>query len=90
MKMATENLQNAAEQRLAARQKYIEERVKAIPSDLNTLNEAHLVSLVKEFYKQLNEAEESRYDLEMKIRKQDYEVSLIYTEFFNLIKFTFI
>lgn len=90
MKMATENLQNAAEQRLAARQKYIEERVKAIPNDLNTLNEAHLVSLVKEFYKQLNEAEESRYDIEMKIRKQDYEVSLIYTEFFNLIKFTFI
>jgi len=73
--MATDNLKNAAEVRLAARKNYIEERVKAIPNDLNTLNEANLVSLVKEFYKQLTDTEESRYDLEMKIRKQDYDVN---------------
>ncbi|CAF0903934.1 unnamed protein product [Rotaria sordida] len=75
MKMASENLQNAAEQRSAARKKYIEEHVKAIPNDLTSLNEAHLVSLVKEFYKQLTESEESRYDFEMKIRKQDYDIN---------------
>jgi hypothetical protein len=75
MKMATDNLKNAAEARLAARKNYIEERVKSIPNDLNTLNEANLVSLVKELYKQLGDTEESRYDLEMKIRKQDYEVN---------------
>ena len=74
MKMATDNLKNAAEARLAARQKYIEERVNALPSDLNSLNEAHLVSLVKELHKQLAEHEEAFYDLEMKIRKQDYDV----------------
>ena len=82
MKMATENLKNAAEQRLAARQKYIEERVKAIPADFNSVNEAHLVSLVKEFHKQLADVEEARYDLEMKIRKQDYEVNLFRFQFF--------
>ena len=75
MKMATDNLKNAAEQRSLARKNYIEERVKAIPSDLNALNEASLVSLVKDLHKQLNTGEESRYDLEMKIRRQDYEVS---------------
>jgi hypothetical protein len=75
MKMATDNLKNAAEARLAARKNYIEERVKSISNDLNTLNEANLVSLVKELYKQLGDTEESRYDLEMKIRKQDYEVN---------------
>jgi hypothetical protein len=75
MKMATENLNVAAEQRLAARQKYIEERVAAIPNDLESLNEAHLVSLVKELHKKLADTEESRYDLEMKIRKHDYDVS---------------
>lgn len=74
MKMATENLKNVAEKRLAARKNYIEERVKAIPNDLNALNEANLVSLVKELYKQLTDTEESRYDFEMKIRKQDYDV----------------
>jgi len=75
--MATDNLKNAAEARLAARKNYIEERVKSISNDLNTLNEANLVSLVKELYKQLGDTEESRYDLEMKIRKQDYEVNKI-------------
>lgn len=74
MKMATENLKDAAEQRLAARQKYIEEHVKQIPTEFHSLNEAHLVSMIKEYYKQLTEAEEARYDLEMKIRKQDYDV----------------
>jgi hypothetical protein len=74
MKMATDNLKNAAEERLGARKKYIEERVKSLPNDLNSLNEAQLVSLVKEFYKQLTDTEETRYDFEMKIRRQDYEV----------------
>jgi hypothetical protein len=74
MKMATDNLKNAAEQRLAARKNYIEERVKPIPNDLHSLNEASLVSLVKDLHKQLANTEESSYDLEMKIRKQDYEV----------------
>jgi hypothetical protein len=75
MKMATDNIKNAAEQRSAARKKYIEERVKAAPTDYNSLNEAHLVSLVKELHKQLLETEEARYDMEMKIRKQDYDVN---------------
>jgi hypothetical protein len=78
MKMATDNLSVAAEQRVAARQKYIDERVKPAPNDFNSLNEAHLVSLVKELHKQLNEAEESRYDYEMRIRKQDYDVNLFF------------
>jgi len=82
--MATENLKNAAEQRLTARKNYIEERVKALPNDFNSLNEAHLVSLVKEFHKQLAYTEETRYDLEMKIRKQDYDVK---THFLHLKKF---
>ena len=74
MKMATDNLKNAAKERLAARKKYIEERLKPLASDLNSLNEANLVSLVKDLYKQLNDTAETGYDLEMKIRKQDYDV----------------
>ena len=77
MKMATDNLKNAAEERSAARQKYIEERLTAIPADLNSLNEAHLVSMVKELHKQLADTNESCYDMEMKIRKQDYEVTFL-------------
>lgn len=75
MKMATENLKNAAEERLGARKKYIEERLKPLSENLNSLNEANLVSMVKELHKQLVDTEESAYDLEMKIRKQDYEVN---------------
>ena len=77
MKMATDNLQNVAAARQAARQKYIEERINPLPNNVDSLNEAHLVSLVKELHKQLAETEEARYDLEMKIRKQDYDVKSI-------------
>ena len=77
MKMATDNLQNVAAARQAARQKYIEERINPLPNNVDSLNEAHLVSLVKELHKQLAETEEARYDLEMKIRKQDYDVRFI-------------
>ncbi|CAF1249307.1 unnamed protein product [Adineta ricciae] len=75
MKMATENIKDAADKRSTARKKYIDERVKPAPDDYNALNEAHLVSLVKELYKQLSDTEEQRYDMEMKIRKQDYDIN---------------
>lgn len=73
--MATDNLKNAAEQRSAARTKYIEERVQALPNDLQSLSENDLRELVKQFHKQLTQTEESRYDFEMKIRKQDYDIN---------------
>ncbi|UJR35035.1 hypothetical protein I4U23_027811 [Adineta vaga] len=75
MKMATENIKDAADKRSAARQNYIDERVKPAPNDYNSLNEANLVSLVKELYKKLADAEEQKYDMEMKIRKQDYDIN---------------
>ena len=75
MKMATDNLKNAAEQRLAARTKYIEERVQALPANLQSLSENELRELVKQFHKQLAQTEEARYDFEMKIRKQDYDIN---------------
>lgn len=76
MKMASDNLKNAAEQRSAARKNYIEERVKALPNDLDGLNENQLLNFVRDLHHQLAQTEEHRYDLEMKIRKQDYEVRL--------------
>lgn len=75
MKMATDNMKNAAEQRSAARTKYIEERVQALPNDLQSRSENELRELIKQFHKQLIQTEESRYDFEMKIRKQDYDIN---------------
>ncbi|CAF1140249.1 unnamed protein product [Didymodactylos carnosus] len=75
MKMATDNLKNAAQQRLEARKNYIAERVKPLPTDFNSLTEAHLVSILKDLHKQLTEQEEASYDVEMKIRKQDYDIN---------------
>ena len=39
---------------------------------------AQLKSLCQELYNQLKTNEESRYDLELKIRKQDYDVRKYY------------
>jgi troponin I len=35
-----------------------------------------LVSLAKELHRKISEAEEQKYDMEMRIRKHDYEVFL--------------
>ena len=37
-------------------------------------NKAKLVSMCKDFHKKITEQEEAKYDMEFKIRKQDYEV----------------
>jgi len=74
MKMATENLKAETERKLKAKQNYIESKVKEI-GDVSGLNEANLVSMVKDMHKQIVETEEAKYDLEMKIRKHDYEIN---------------
>ena len=73
MKMATENLKLEAERKLKAKQAYIDSKVSALP-DVRGLNEAQLVSICKDLHRQMAEAEEAKYDLEFKIRRQDYEV----------------
>ena len=74
MKMATENLKNAAEQRLTARKNFIAEHVPALPSDLQSLDEAVLQAFVRDLHQQLANVEDTRYELEMAIRRQDYQV----------------
>jgi len=74
MKMATENLKAETERKLQAKKNYIEGKVKEI-GDVSNLNEANLVSMVKDMHKQIVETEEAKYDLEMKIRKHDYEIN---------------
>ena len=50
-----------------------------LPSLVPLLFLAQLKTLCQELHKQLQSHEESRYDLEFKIRKQDYDVSLPYS-----------
>jgi len=52
----------------------LSDKVRDLP-DLDSQNEASLVSLCKELHRKITEAEEARYDLEMKIRKHDYEIN---------------
>lgn len=73
MKKATEDLKNEAEKKMAAKKNYLDQKVKSLP-EMHHLNEAQLVSICKDLHKQIAESEENRYDLEMKIIKQDYEV----------------
>lgn len=74
MKMATENLKGEQQRRLEARKNYIEQRLNPL-EDLNSMNESALKSLCQDLHKQLQTIEESRYDLEFKIRKQDYDIN---------------
>lgn len=74
MKKAAEDLENEAREKAEAKRKYIEEKVKPLP-DVSHINEAQLVALCKELHKNIVEMENSKYDLEMKIRKHDYELN---------------
>lgn len=74
MKMATENLKGEQQRRLEARKNYIEQRLKPL-DDLNSMSESDLKSLCQDLQKQLLTNEENRYDLEFKIRKQDYDIN---------------
>jgi troponin I, cardiac muscle len=74
MKKATEDLKNEAEKKIAAKKAYLDQRVKPLP-EMGSLNEAQLVSICKDLHKQIADQEEAKYDFEMKIRKQDYEIN---------------
>ena len=74
MKKATEDLKNEAERKSQAKKSYLDAKVQALP-DVHSLNEAQLVSICKDLHRQIAEAEEGKYDLEFKIRRQDYEIN---------------
>jgi len=74
MQMVSEDLKNVAQAKLEAKTNYLNEKIKDLP-DLQSSNEATLVSLCKELHRKIAEAEENRYDLEIKIRNRDYEIN---------------
>lgn len=74
MKKAAEQLAAEVARKEAEKKAFLDARVKPIPPELNSLNEAQLVALCKDIHAQITAAEEERYASEMKIRKTDYEV----------------
>lgn len=73
MKIAAEQLEEEQRQKALQKQKFLDDNVKPLP-DLSGLNEAQLVALCKDLHKQIADAEEVKYDAEIKIRMKDYDV----------------
>ena len=74
MKIAAEQLAAELARKEAEKKAFLDSRVKPIPPDCKSLNEAQLVALCKDIHAQITTAEEERYGIEMKIRRTDYEV----------------
>jgi len=74
MKIAQEQLEEEQRQKALQKQKYLDDNVKPMP-DLSGLNEAQLVALCKDLHKQISDAEETKYDAEIKIRMKDYDLN---------------
>ncbi|UJR35036.1 hypothetical protein I4U23_027812 [Adineta vaga] len=74
MKMATDNLKGEQQRRLEVRKNYIEQRLKPL-DDVHSMSDAQLKTLCQELHNQLKATEESRYDLEFRVRKQDYDIN---------------
>jgi len=88
MKMATDNLKGEQQRRLEARKNFIEQRLKPL-DDLQSMSDAQLKSLCQDLHNQLKANEDSSYDLELKVRKQDYDINEL-TIKFNDIKGKFV
>jgi len=74
MNKANEDLKRESERKAAAKKNYLDQKVQPLPN-LHSLNEANLVSICKDLHKNITDAEELKYDLEMKIRRQDYDIN---------------
>ena len=74
MKIAQEQLEEEQRQKALQKQKYLDDNVKPLPN-LAGLNEAQLVAFCKDLHAQIAQAEEVKYDSEIKIRMKDYDVS---------------
>lgn len=74
MKIAQEQLEEEQRQKALQKQKFLDDNVKPLPN-LQGLNEAQLVALCKDLHKQISEAEEVKYDAEIKIRMKDYDLN---------------
>jgi len=74
MKMATDNLKGEQQRRLEARKNFIEQRLKPL-DDVSSMSDAQLKTLCQDLHNQLKTTEEGRYDLEFKVRKQDYDIN---------------
>jgi len=74
MKIANEQLIAEQEKKKAAKKNYLDSKVKPL-GDVRGMNEAQLVSICKDLHKQITEQEEFKYDQELRIRKQDYEIN---------------
>ena len=68
MTKATEALKMEQEKKARAKQDYMDSKVKPLPN-VESMNEANLVSICKDLHAQILAAEEQKYDSEMKIRK---------------------
>merc|ERR1719468_507893 len=74
MKIAAEQLEEEQRQKALQKQKFLDDNVKSLPS-LSGLNEAQLVAICKDLHKQISDAEETKYDAEIKIRMKDYDLN---------------
>lgn len=90
MKIAAEQLAAELARKEAEKKAFLDSRVKPIPPDLSSLNEAQLVSLCKDIHAQIVIAEEERYASEMKIRKTDYEVKIKINRFLVIFYIIFL
>jgi hypothetical protein len=74
MTKAAEALRIEQEKKAKAKQDYMDSKVQPLPN-IEGMNEANLVSICKDLHAQILAGEEQKYDSEMKIRKQDYDIN---------------
>lgn len=75
--LAAEELKKEQARKAAERKRILEERT-GVPKNLDSMNEAELQQVCKEYHERLMKLEGEKYDLEYSTAKKEFEVSFYY------------
>ncbi|KAI0988132.1 hypothetical protein GJ496_007111 [Pomphorhynchus laevis] len=72
---ASEDLQVEATAKAHKKKTYLADKIQPLPTNLESLSESELQHLLNSLHDKINNGESERYDIEFKVRRNDYEIN---------------
>lgn len=83
LQKAKEELQKEAERKAARKKEVLAERIQALP-DLNSMNDEELKQYLREIHAKIDKIDDSRFDMEAKVVKNNKEIDDLNQKIFEL------
>jgi len=83
LQKAKEELQKEAERKAARKKEVLAERIQPLP-DLNSMNDEELKQYLREIHAKIDKIDDSRFDMEAKVTKNNKEIDDLNQKIFEL------